>query len=342
MSKKIKNEKIDLLYINKNEKSNKNKTKRKNVPKKTIQKEDRINIDNEIIIGLTPKKKNKNPQNNKNNEKNKSRKNQIDKETKTNVKKKTTISKKKIRRLNVLKWTSIIILIMGIIVLFMLSPIFNIKQIEVDGINKLSKEEIISLSQMKLNENTFKIWKSNVIDKIKSNTYIETVKIERKLPSTVKIIVEEREPKYIIQIANGNVYIDSQGYILEISAQKIELPALLGYETPIDSIVDFQNTKKLLDEDCKKIEIVNHVIEAAKNNSILNYITSINISDINNIQLNLDGEKKRAYIGDASNANLRILYIKKMIEEEVGKEGEMFVNGDLTTLKPKPYFREKV
>lgn len=266
------------------------------------------------------------------------------KATSNNINNKQKNKSKKTSKLKtkLVKWTSALALLVGISVLFLLSPIFNIKQISVEGIQHLSSEEIISLSNVKLDENTFKIAKSKVIENIKNNTYVDDVIINRELPSTLKITIKEKKPHYIIQIANGNAYVDSRGYILEISTESLSLPTLSGYCTSIENIVDFQNTKKLSDEDCKKLEVVNQVMESAKNNNIYSYITGVDIEDISDLKLKLDTEKKIVYLGDCSNANIRLLYLKSIIEQEAGKEGEVFINGDIQTLKPKPYFREKV
>lgn len=373
MAKKTKDETIDLLYIKEvpNEKSKKKtkktkKSTKKKVPKKVPKENDIINLDDELIIGLTPKPEQKKPK--KENKKNiqPKKKNTVgagtvsarktQKNNSKNIVGKTDLGdpkqnkhknqqkqsiKSKIR-IKILKWTSIFILVVGVIIAFMLSPIFNVKQINVEGTNKLTSEEIVSYSQIQSNVNIFKIHKLNTIEKIQEIPYVEVANITRELPSTIKISIKERVPQYIIEIANGNAYIDSKGYILEISQEKLSLPIILGYGTSIESIIDFQNTKKLSDEDCRKIEVINKVFESAKNNGILTYITSINITNIDDIVLNLDTEQKIAYFGDCSNANLRILYLKKMLEEENGHAGEAYINGNIHTLKPKPYFREKI
>ena len=49
----------------------------------------------------------------------------------------------------------------------MISPIFNIKNIEVKNNQKISSEQIISLSGVKLDENTFKYSKRDIKKKIK-------------------------------------------------------------------------------------------------------------------------------------------------------------------------------
>lgn len=365
MAKKTNDNTIDLLYLNdennnKKQKKSKGKakSKNKNVPKNTVKQDNIIDLDNEIIIGLTPRQEKKQPKkeninkqkNQKENQKNKPQKQTQKKPQKQGQQKPQNTEKlnksKKIKKntikLKILKWTSISILLVIIIIAFIFSPIFNVKQIKVEGIQKLLEEDVINLSQIQLNENMFKIKISEVKNKIEENTYVETVNITRELPKTIKITVKEREPLYIIETVRGNAYIDSKGYIIEILEEKLPLPILIGYTTSNENIVDFENTKKLSDEDCKRLEAVSSIAESAKNNDILQYITSIDMLDSSNIKLNLDGENKVAYLGDGSNANLRILYLKTMIEEESGKAGEAYINGDLHTMKPKPYFREKI
>lgn len=90
-------------------------------------------------------------------------------------------SKKKKKNLKFLKWTSLVILTVGAIVFFLLSDLFNIKEIKVLNNNKISAQEIIERSTLKANINMFKFLKRSVAEKIKQNPYIETVKIKRKL-----------------------------------------------------------------------------------------------------------------------------------------------------------------
>ena len=64
--------------------------------------------------------------------------------------------------------------------------------------SQVSSETIISLSELNVDENIFKFYKNEVINKIKENAYIENVEIERKIPNVVEINVEERVPKYSV------------------------------------------------------------------------------------------------------------------------------------------------
>ena len=70
-------------------------------------------------------------------------------------------------------------------------------------------------------------------------------------------------------------------------------------------------------------------------------VTSIDITNKNEYSIYIEEEKKKVHLGDNSNLNNKMLYVVAIIEEEKGKEGEIFVDGDLNS-KFQPYFREKV
>ena len=100
---------------------------------------------------------------------------------KVTKKTKQAISKKKKRRLKILKWTSLFVLIIGGISLFLLSDLFNIKEIKVLNNNKITELEIKNLSGLQINQNMFKFLEISVEEKIKQNPYIENVEVRRKL-----------------------------------------------------------------------------------------------------------------------------------------------------------------
>lgn len=95
--------------------------------------------------------------------------------------KKQVVSKKKKRRLKILKWTSLFVLLVGGVSLFLLSDLFNIKEIKVLNNSKITELEIKNLSGLQINQNMFKFLDMSVEEKIKQNPYIESVQIRRKL-----------------------------------------------------------------------------------------------------------------------------------------------------------------
>ena len=129
------------------------------------------------------------------------------------------LKKRKKRLKKVASFAVLLIIVISGSVFALVSPIFNIKTIEIKGNDKISSETIESLSGLHENENIFRFLKVNVRQAIKKEPYIEDVKVKRILPSTVQITIEERAKKFCIEFLNNYAIINSQGYILEISKE---------------------------------------------------------------------------------------------------------------------------
>lgn len=247
------------------------------------------------------------------------------------------IQKKKKNNKKIIKWTSIIVLVIAGLIFTFASPLFNISEIKVQNNKALSAEKIISLSKLSKGQNIFRFLKSDVENNIKEDTYVEDVKITRNLPGTVVIDVQERSRDFSVKLMNSFAYINNQGYILEISEEDIGIPVLQGIETPEENI---KPGNRLEINDLKKIEVAISIMTLAKENEMDSKIKAIDISNKNEYILYLE-DSKIANLGNSKNLNTKMLYVKKLMELEAGKEGTIFVNGDFSN-KFKAYFREKV
>ena len=228
-------------------------------------------------------------------------------------------------------------MVISAIIALLLSPVFNIQTIEVVGNKQISKEEIKSLSGIEIYENLFKVINKKVENNIKENAYINTVKVSKKIPDTIHIEVEEREASYMLEYGNGFVYVNNQGYMLEISSIKKELPILIGIST---SKEDYKAGNRLNEEDLIKLGTVIKIMNSAQTNGIASLITKIDISNENNYTLFLETERKTAYLGDCSNLETRMLFLVGILEKEKENPGEIFINMNLNT--DDAYFRESV
>ncbi len=320
----------DTYYV-KNMQNMDEKTKQKNEVEKKKEREKRIkqrrkendtDTEDEILIKMTNKS------------------NLEATERKREVQKKEEIKRQKRR-----KRISIIIkivILLGIIAggctFALISPIFNIETIEVLNNNIVSSEEVISLSELKTGENIFKFSKNNVKDKIKENSYIENLKIHRKIPNTIQITIEEREPKYSVEFMGKYAYINTQGYILEISEDSKGLVIIQGITTNEEEI---KPNQRLNIDDLMALEDIIKIMNVAKDNNIETKITSIDIISKNDYSLYISEEKKRIYLGDNTNLGNKILHAIAIMEKEKGNEGEIYVNGDLNN-KFRTFFRQKV
>lgn len=98
--------------------------------------------------------------------------------------------------------------------------------------------------------------------------------------------------------------------------------------------------ERLKTEDLEKLNHIAKIMEAAKTIEIDSLITEINTENKNDYLLYLESKNKRIYIGDTSNLTNKMLYVQKILENEEGKSGIAFVNGDISS-GFKPYFREE-
>lgn len=372
MSKKTREETLDLYN---NSKKKKASAKKQNKNKEESTKDEKINLNNEIIIGLKVKEEpNNNNLKKKNNNKNKKKTNKkngnnykkngkVEKEkiqskkeisknkskedlnynqpVKNQVTKKLTpkqelIIKKRKAILKVIKWTSLVVIIIGLGIYAMLSPIFNIKTINVVGNSKLSTDEVISLSKIELETNMFKIRKSDIVSKIKENPYVESVQVKRNIPDTIELTILERQASFKFKLANAYVLINNQGYILEISGKIIDLPIIEGFETAQEEI---QAGNRLCNTDLKKLGDVLKIMESVESNDLARLITKIDITNDDDYVLTMAKMKKTIHLGDASNLSTKMSWIITFNQLEGDTQGEIMLNVDLD--KNKPYFREK-
>lgn len=357
----------------KKEKADKKSASKKNKKKKSGkhgQAETKKKYDDEIIIGVTrvPERKKNNSTNSPTKRTNQSttKTNKKASKDKVNIGRKDNRNTKKIKKetkrsvynydeedynlqlkmqkrkksiILALKILSAIIIFAGIICFCMLSPIFNVNTIVVEGNSIISKEEIISLSGIKKDENIFKFSKSQISKNIKQNAYVNEIKVSKSIPDTIKITIQERVPQYMLEFGNGYVYINNQGYILEISNQKIELPIILGISTKEENIIE---GKRLEQEDLIKLGTVIKIMDSAENNGISNLITTIDIKDSENYTLYLESEKKTVYLGDCTNLETRMLYLVSIMNNEKNIEGEIFINMNINLGTEYPFFRESI
>ena len=247
------------------------------------------------------------------------------------------IEKKHKKGLKILKFISLIILIIVAVIATMMSPLFNIKEIEVAGNEKLTKDEIISLSAINIDDNTYRTNLKKIKRNILENPYVESISAKRVLPSKILIEVVERKPLYMIEYGSGFVYISSQGYILEISDTKLEKPILQGTQTETEKFIV---GNRLCIEDLNKLTTVNKIMEIAQNNELAELISRIDIENKQNYKLVFETEDKVAYIGNDTDLITKIPTIKTILEREKNISGEIFVDMDLKT--GLPIFRQSV
>ena len=136
-----------------------------------------------------------------------------------------------------------------------------------------------------------------------------------------------RKVDYLLEFGNSYAYVNNQGYILEISTQKIEGKVKVqGYSTSVENIIA---GNRMCQEDLEKLKTVSEIVSIATNLKFYDLITSINIKDENNYKLYLESEEKNVHLGNNTNIDIKMLYVQTIIEKEKGNAGTIYVNRDL-------------
>lgn len=127
-------------------------------------------------------------------------------------------------------------------------------------------------------------------------------------------------------------YINNQGYILEISSEKLELPTISGYVTE-----NIESGNRLQVIDLKKLNTVIQILNTAKEKGLAEKITNINIEDEKDFLITMESENKLIHFGDSQNINDKFVKLMAVLEDTVGEKGEIFLKN-----VDKIYFRKEV
>ncbi len=129
-----------------------------------------------------------------------------------------------------------------------------VKQVYVEGINIVSKEEIVRLMKLSPTTSMYAVDLTAVQKNILANSFIKSVVIHRDAPSGLRVIVEERTP-FAILAAGELYYIASDGTVLPYiaSSATYDIPVITG----ADSMAGIKTGKKLYNRDVQDaLEII--------------------------------------------------------------------------------------
>lgn len=160
------------------------------------------------------------------------------------------------------------------------SDFFIINNINVEGNYILSNEEIINTSTIDLGSHLFNYNRREAEERISNFSYIKDVNINRKLPKTVEIVVEEREAYVQFNYLSSYILVDNEGYILEIKEDKVEnIPTFVGF-----NIEDHIRENILEEEAIKNLE---SFIADNDNEEVISKMDEILYEDDYSININL-------------------------------------------------------
>lgn len=108
-----------------------------------------------------------------------------------------------------------VILILGVAAygLARFLPVFQVTEVEANRLTHISDQEIAQLAQISQSDKLLTLDTKAISERIMANPWVADVQIYRSFPSTVKIIVKEKEPCALVHFTTANTYwyVSSEG-----------------------------------------------------------------------------------------------------------------------------------
>lgn len=121
------------------------------------------------------------------------------------------------------------LVLVALLVLFLRSSYFDIKDIKVEGASYYSSSEIVSMSGAETGRNLiFDSGKNEIKDTLEANPYFKSVNVRRKIPSTLVIEVDERVQTAAVVFGDSYIVIDDEGIVLRKANTDPRITLLTG------------------------------------------------------------------------------------------------------------------
>ena len=202
-------------------------------------------------------------------------------------------------------------LVVGLIIVSLFTPIYNVESIIVEGNSSVSEKTITDASGIKTGESIFKVNIPEVKKRLSKVAFVDSARVSYVLPDRIKIVVKEREESAYISFIGNYIGIDDTGKILEVKqkAEDVSRPVVYGL-----TIENFEIGSTIYTENEKGKNILYNILNQININDIGNKIKSIDVNDDDNIRLTLKNDIE-VKLGNMNNIKYKMAYLKSVIEE---------------------------
>ncbi len=152
------------------------------------------------------------------------------KEIKKRIRERKKEKKRKARRRKTVFWTALSIIALTVAgFIFSLSGFFTVDSIEVQGNSHFTSEEIINIAHAVPGHNLlYNPGSKTITDYLEQNPYIKSASVLRKLPSTLVIVVEEREEAISFNYDDDYLIMDDEGILLKKTRTEPKVTSVSG------------------------------------------------------------------------------------------------------------------
>lgn len=194
-------------------------------------------------------------------------------------------AKQRRRRRIIFRSTMLFITVIAVIcAILFLTPIFNIRNLNIEGNNRVTMETLTSQLPDVKGENLFKVSDEYIRRRLSDIAYIQDVEVNKKyFPAEVSVIITEKIPCAYVEATEGFYVLDSELDILETTPEEPSgIAKLTSYHESFDEL---KSDEAAMDEYKKFYDIACGIEIADK-------ITAIQILEYNEINFEYEGKLK--------------------------------------------------
>lgn len=223
----------------------------------------------------------------------------------------------------------IILVITGVTLSF--TVFFNIGEITVEGNGSLSAQAIAEASGIKIGDNLLRINTDRAVKSILTqNINIDTVTVKRKFPNRLDIQVELSKTSAVL-LFNGQYYSLSQG------GRVIKMDSVNSDGGIVVVGSDLTGVKlgdRLENSDANKLDVLQEVLTAIRENSLEENIGYIDLTDIAILKLYYDDRVEMKF-GGVTDLGYELGRVKQLIDNQIGSDEIVSIDA---TLRNGEYF----
>jgi cell division septal protein FtsQ len=223
--------------------------------------------------------------------------------------------------LSFLIWTIITVALVFVAMCFF--PYFNIVNIEVNGVESLTNEQVIQTCGLDKSCNLLAFNTIKAKQKLIENNYVKDVSFKKTLPCTLVINVDEYKVRGYIPYMNSYLYIDEEGRVLDSRSEMTsQLPIVVGL-----NFNGFTLGEVLETDNSKTYTAVEELSKLFAKYELLGDVIKVDVSDTDNIHLYVN--KLDVKFGDFDDANKKIVTLNEILKQvDTNVAGEL----DLTNV----------
>lgn len=174
------------------------------------------------------------------------------------------------------------------------SGVLHVQRIAVRGNARLSTGEVLAVLTGLQGQNLLSANLDEWRERLLASPWVRNATMRRALPSTVEVVVAEREPVAIARIKDTLYLIDEQGVVIDEYG-----PQYADFDLPIVDGLAAGSQAGPVRADEERAALASRVIAALKGNpDVMGRLSQIDVSNLHNASVILTGDPAVLYVGD--------------------------------------------